>query len=267
MISRRSRTLQSPKYLQKKRRKSIAIGALYFICVGAILLVAILLLRLPYIQIASVEPKEFEETVLSVMNGSYAYIIPKSNSFFYPKDEIVAAVASAHKEADNIRVSRKNFSTIEIIVAERAPAAIVCEGFREEDEIDECFFADTEGYVYGTSPGFSDGVYPRYYVSLGSATVSPGTYFLDSAVFKDLQRSIASVKDSGVVTLGTLISGDGSYELYIKNPDQSTAVVYFDSRTPFEDTMSNLVTFLENKKESFNYINLRFGNNVFYSLK
>ena len=84
---------------------------------------------------------------------------------------------------------------------------------------------------------------------------------------KNLQDFVKGVRASGISTLGILIGEEGSYELYIKNRDLSTAVVYFDDRIPFESTMSNLLAFWDNKEANYNYINLRFGNNIFYSLK
>lgn len=275
MLSRRSRTLQSPKYLQKKRKKSIFTAFLGVICFGICLLVIVLLLRLPFLQITTVKLEkpgtlpatELEQKALSVTEGAYLYFIPRSSSFFYPKKEIEKTIMENYGKIETMRVVRKSFSTLEITMTERIPEAVVCEGFREEDEIDECFFVDKEGYVYTQSPGFSDGVYSRYYVNSDSNKLVIGTGFIEPEKFKELQGFVRGVRAGGISTLGILIGEDGSYELYVKNKDLTTAVVYFDERTPFEATMSNLLAFWDNKKANYNYINLRFGNNVFYSLK
>ena len=173
-----------------------------------------------------------------------------------------------------MRVSRKDFSTLEVSVVERIPDAVVCEGFREEGETDDCFFVDKNGYVYAESPDFSDGVYSRYYMNSDSSKLVVGENFIDPAKFKELQDFTKGVRANSIATLGILIGESGSYELYVKNRDQSTAVIYFDDRTPFDKTMSNFIAFWDNamtKKigtttaSNFNYINLRFGNNIFYS--
>ena len=274
MISSRTRTLQSAKYLQKKRKKTILTASLAVLCVGICLAAIVLVFRLPFFQITTVKlenpgslpANEVEKKALALTEGKYLGLIPRSSSFFYPKDAILASVTDAYKRIDTIRVVRKSFSTLEITMSERKPEAIVCEGFREEDQIDECFFTDEDGYVYAGSPGFSDGVYPRYYVS-DSENPILGTNFIDTKIFKELQSFVKGLRANGVSTLGILIGEEGSYELYMKNSDQSTAVVYFDDRVPFDKSMTNLLAFWESTKDNFNYINLRFGNNVFFSIK
>ena len=275
MISRRTRTLQSPKYLQKKRKKTTVKVFLSIVGVLVILTAFVLVLRLPFFQITTVKLEkpgslpatELEAKALAATKGNYLYVIPRSFSFFYPKDDIQAAVTDAYKKIDSMRVVRKSFSTLEISVSERIPEAIVCEGFREEDEVDECFFADKDGFIFTESPGFSDGVYSRYYVNSELNKLVLGANFVEAERFHDLQNFVKSARANSIPTLGILIGDAGSYELYVKNKDQSTAVIYFDDRTHFEKTMSNLVAFWDNKKGNFDYINLRFGNNIFYTLK
>ncbi len=277
MISRRTRTLQSPKYLQKKRKKTTIKVFLSVAGALAILAAFVFVLRLSFFQITTVKlekpgslpASELEAKALAVTQGNYLYVIPRSFSFFYPKGDITAAVTDAYKKIDSMRVVRKSFSTLEITVSERVPEAIVCEGFREEDEMDECFFADKDGLIFTESPGFSDGVYSRYYVNSESNKLVLGENFVKAEQFHDLQNFVKSVRANNISTLGILIGDAGSYELYVKNKDQSTAVVYFDDRTPFEKTMSNLIAFWDNTKAkgNFDYINLRFGNNIFYTLK
>lgn len=275
MISRRTRTLQSPKYLEKKRKKTTIKVLLWVVASCAVITAFILVLRLPFLQIATVKlekpgslpASEVEAKALATTQGNYFYVVPRSFSFFYPKDDIQAAVTDAYKKIDSMRVVRKSFSTLEITVSERVPEAIVCEGFREEDELDECFFADKDGFIFTESPGFSDGVYSRYYVNSDSNKLVLGTNFIDQEKFKELQSFVEGVRANDISTLGMLVGEGGSYELYVKNMDQSTAVVYFDDRTPLEKTMSNLIAFWDNKRMNFDYINLRFGNNIFYTLK
>lgn len=284
MISRRTRTLQSPKYLQKKRKKTLVTVVLAIVCVLVCITALILVLWLPFFQIKKVmfeksgtlPALELEQRALSAIQGTYFYLIPRSFVFLYSKKAIETEVMSAYKMIDSMRISRKDFSTLEVSIIERIPDAVVCEGFREEGETDDCFFVDKDGYVYAESPDFSDGVYSRYYTNSDSDKLVLGDNFIEPARFKELQNFIKGARANSITTLGILIGDSGSYELYVKNRDQSTAVIYFDDRTPFDKTISNLVAFWDNamtKKigtttaSNFNYINLRFGNNIFYSFK
>jgi hypothetical protein len=94
--------------------------------------------------------------------------------------------------------------------------------------------------------------------------------------FLQFQKFMAMIQKEHISIVGLLIGEKNQYELYIKNKDDTETVVYFDNRTPLEKTASNLILFWNDsmlKKKNatttpiFDYINLRFGNNIFYVTK
>jgi hypothetical protein len=218
-----------------------------------------------------------EKTTLDILAGNYSYFIPRSNTLFYPKNNIKQAILDSNKRIDSIEISHSGLSKLSIKTIEKKPIAIVCTGFHDQDDSDQdCFFSDKDAYVYEKSPQFSEGVYPKYYVSSSDSKNLLGTTFIDVNLFKNLQIFIENAGKSNIKPLGLFIGDNGNYELYIKNVDNSEAVVYFDNRSPFDKTLSNFVTFwndsIKNKKNLtttpiFDYINLRYGNNIFYATK
>ena len=113
-------------------------------------------------------------------------------------------------------------------------------------------------------------------MNTSSSSVAIGSIFLNKDRFAKLQQFISELNSTIIDATGLLIGDDGSYELYIKNPDGSSGVVYFDDRTPLENTKSNLLVFWQNALDkkiglthmpSFEYVNLRFGKNIFYLIK
>lgn len=143
---------------------------------------------------------------------------------------------------------------------------MICDGFREDEEGEHCSFADKQGIIFEKVATSSDKIYFKYYSSNE----------INQDKFIQLQNFVKNVENSGIIATGLLLSEDGSYELYIKNVDQSTAVVYFDDRTSLDKVVSNLSVFWKNSLNkkigsdlipNFEYINLRFGNNIFYHIK
>jgi hypothetical protein len=282
LSNKRSRLLHSPKQLQKKRKKNIMLASSIFIGTIGTLILIIFILRFNFIQISSVQiigantlsAYEIEQKVLSILDDNYLYFIPKSNFIFYSKNLIKQELKASYKKIDSIEIGLNGISELGITIKEKDPNILVCEGFHEENVLDEnCFFADKNGYIYEKAPQFSNGVYIRYYIDSEIGDKIIGTIFLDKKLFDDLQNFIDITKRSNINLIGILISTDGNYEMYYKNSDSTETVIYFNDRTPFEKTASNLVAFIDNlkiKKKSatttpiLDSINLRFGNNIFY---
>ena len=220
---------------------------------------------------------DIKKTVLTQLEGNYLHSIPKSSTFFYPKDEIEQAVKNSFKKIDSLSISRSGLSGLILKITEKAPSAIVCVGFHDDNDSDQdCYFSDKDGYVYEKSPQFSEGVYPKYYITRNNNQEVLGTTFISTDLFRNLQAFVANAGKSNISPLGLFIGDGGKYELYVKNLDESEAVVYFDNRQPLEKTLSNFIAFwndsLKKKKNAtstpaFEYINLRYGNNIFYATK
>lgn len=286
LFNKRSRSLHSSKQLQKKRKKNIVLASVISTCIIILLILFVLILRLNFLQISSIEVKgattfnsgELEQRVLALLsNDAYLYVIPKSNSLLYPKSVLEKNLTDSYKKIDSLEISHKNLKTLAINIVEKNPSALVCEGFHEEIDQDEnCFFADSTGYVFAKAPQFSNGVYIRYYITTDIGDSIIGTSFIDKNLFNSLQKFAETAQKAFIQPLGILIGTQGDYEMYSKNSDDSEMTTYFNDRNPFEKTASNLVAFWNDSKIKkkgattvpiFDSINLRFGNNVFYVIK
>ncbi len=276
--------LQSPKYIQKKRKRLIF--TVFASSIGALALITFLSIfaNFPFFQtqslfvqgIDSPDSQLVKKIAQSDLEGSYAFFIPKSNIFFYPKSKIIRDIIALYPKIDKVTVYLQGLSDVIISVNERIEKVIVCNGFKGDQEND-CYSVDKDAYVFKKRDNDSMMASPfKYYFNIGTSTVTIGTHFIDQSKFNDLQKFIRNVTDLKLNPAGLLIGDDNSYELYIKNMDQSDAVVYFDNRTPFDKTVSKLATFWQNSQNkkigltnipNFEYINLRFGNNVFYLVK
>lgn len=284
MKTKRPRTLQSQKYADKRRKKLI--GKTVLITLGACVCLALIIgsFHLPFMQISSVvitgtttaATATLETDAQDTLKGSYFGIIPRTHTLFYSQDAIEDTILARHKQIESVRVEREGMTGIVVRIAERAPEALACDGFKEDAGMDTCYFLDESGHIYAIAPQFSEGVYARYYKSPDMPDLAVGEDFMTPERFVELQTFIRGAGKANIRVTGVLVGADGSYELYVQNRDESMAIVYFDDRTPFAKTLANLVTFWDgamSKKigtttiPNFNYINLRFGNNVFFTTK
>lgn len=271
----RSRTLQSARYVQKKRRKMIVTASVATVSVLVVFVIAILILRLPFLKITAinvsgaktVDIELVKKITQTELDGNYMYLIPKQSIFFYPKRSIREKLINDVSKIEDMRINVINMSLLNIDITERGPSVIICEGYREDSDDSKCSYADQNAITY-----------EKIASSTMNATLFK--YYANAPIeikrFNELQKFVSDIKKAGIVAYAMLIGEEGSFELYIENMDKSSATVYFDDRTSFDKTRSNLLIFWQNvmsKKiglseiPNFEYINLRFGNNVFYLVK
>lgn len=281
--------LHSQKFLEKKRKKRQVLFSLVLVCFFTGTATLILLLRAPFLQIHSISVEGSDITpsnaiaaaALESLHGSYFHVVPYSSAFFFPKSKIEEAVTTTYKGVGNFSIHRNGITGLKLILDERDPAAVVCSGYREDTIDDTCYWSDNKGLVFGKIATSSQAMADKlnhYYVPAGegTSTVELGNNFVDEDTFTKLQKFLEGSATGGLTPLGILVGDNGEYEMYIKNKaGDSEVTVYFDRHTPFETTLDHLLTFWQNsviknkdnKSPIFNYINLRFGNTVYYSVQ
>ncbi len=221
---------------------------------------------------------EISNEALASLGGSYGGIIPHTSILFFPDSEIHEAVSTKFKEIQDFTIHRSGFDSLTISLAEREPAAIVCAGFREESTRDDCYWSDKHGYIFASTASsaasYNEEAFDHFYVPADSGEVKPGKNFVEENLFNDLLNFIHGATKAGLEPLGLLVGENGEYEMYIKNKKGDTeATVSFDNKAPLDTMLSNLLVFWENSNSTkkatstpaYDYINLRFGNTVYYS--
>ncbi len=287
--SKHRNALKSSKFIQKRRKIMIASTVLSIFCVLLISLNILLLNRLTIFQIDSIDITGTDKTIdndikdiaMSSLDGNYLGIIPRSSIIFFPKKEIIKSLTDKFKIINDISIKREGFSKIIINIKERAPSAIVCDGFRGDNIADNCFLSDDNAYVYdkASDSDVNDNSYNTYYYPNSKEDISTGSYFIDKDRFDDLQNFLFSSMKNGLLPLGMLIGDNGEYEMYLKNvfTKNSTSTnditVYFDDKKSLKDTLSNLLAFWKDalvkskgaNAPVFDSINLHFGNTIYFS--
>lgn len=294
---------QSKKFVERRKTRVaiIIVGICALVTGGTYCLTRLINLNIFTIQHVTVSGADSDITgsiqsaALATIQGDYLGLVSRANTFFSPLIAVKNAVMKASPRIATVDVHRAGLQALLITVTEKTPAALVCAGLPDFagntlslGQDDNCYFADASGYIYSDAPSFSGDVYNRYYVpslaDVASSTDVVGSYATSTDEFSALQKLFNDLKSASIDASAVLVKDGGEYELYVRNPSQTLeasstdsdmAVIYFNNARPFSEQLINLVSFwkkmLDNARAkheplSFEYIDVRYGSNVFYRL-
>ncbi len=232
---------------------------------------------------ADVTP-DLEAAAYKALEGSYFGLLSKANSFIYPASSVAAAVQAASSRIDTVKVSPDGMHGLAISVIEKTPSAIVCSGLPDFDadgalmddaaSRGDCYFADASGKLFKEIPPAVPSSYSVFYAPAISDDPI-GRYATSTREFQALQSFVNSLRAAHIIPEGILVKPGGEYELYARNSragkggtaTSSTAIIYFNDSGSFVTELSNLSAFWNKMAPAnFEYIDVRYGSNVFYRL-
>ncbi len=290
MISSTSSSLSHEQYLRKKRNKKLfRYGLVFFVFISLVALLSYISHR-PQIRISKIElsggvlvtQDEIESKALTGMSGSYLWLFPKNNSFLYSKTRLEDYLMDNFKRIDTISIRRKNLKTLVIDITERKPVAMWCEGVPTDvqpsgskDVLSSpertCYFIDQNSTVFANAPHFSGDAYFRYYGLILNDNPIGKEYMASSRVFTELSGFIQKTKDLLLQPQYLVAKNDGQFSLFVAGGGE----IMFDMKESLSKTSDNLVALLRVPALQLNsdgvlpveYIDLRYGNKLFYKLK
>lgn len=233
--------------------------------------------RLKQINISSIEvtgnkilsAEEVESLIGEKTAGYYFWFFPKTNIFFYPKDAISEGLQEKFKRLKDVKLSIKNNAVLEVEATERLPSYMWCGDVPPEvagEENLKCSFLDETGFIFDEAPYFSGEIYFKFY----------GANF-SQANFDKLISFKKTIEQMELKPAALYVDPAGDVRIFLsaKNPLERPEII-FKMDSDFEKVVENLDTALKtepllsdfkNKYSSLLYIDLRFGNKVYYKFK
>ena len=267
--------LNSPRLLElKRRRQRIVVGKIIVSLFGILILIAgaAYLSRLESLQIKEVsiagnkiiDTNLIKEVVDEKMSGYYLWFFPRKNVFLYPKKSIQETLSTRYKRLSDIELKIENKNALEITVVEREPAYMQCASGNTVESLEVCHFMDKDGYVFDVAPYFSGSVYFKFYGEI------PEKDFGRVVSFKEILEQMGLKPES--LHLVDLT------EAYITLPSAQNNIpkIMFKVESDLEKMAENLQAALitepllsdfKNKYSKLEYIDLRFGNKVYYKFQ
>ncbi len=278
---------QREEYLKKKRNKKLIRYGIVIFLVSLIVGVTAYLSHRQEFRISKVTlsggilvtEEEVQRETLQYLAGSHLLLFPKDNAFWYSKKGIKEHLKETFKRIDTIDVRLEGLKTVVIDITERKHFAMWCEGEPRNTEAvfedgtegskgDPCYFLDQNGTVFAEAPSFSGDAYFKYYGLLNENPI--GKEFMDSSSFAELSAFVETMKHLGVQPRSLFAKGEGEFSLFIFGGGE----IYFDTKESLIRTADNLRTLLRSPTLATStrglpveYIDLRFGNKLFYKLK
>ena len=286
--------LSSPRIQEiKKRRRKIFFRKTLFTCIGLVVLFFVFTYfsSLPKLNIGSIEvtgnkitdTELIRAAVQEELTGKYLWLIPKTNLFFYPKKKIQTKLAGNFKRLENISLSIKGENVLEVSTTERKAEYVWCGLSAQAGETvptigleENCYFMDATGYIFDTAPYFSGDVYFKFYGEVSENTDPTGAYFLQA----DFSRLVALKEMLASINLAPVAlykSEDENMKIYLPSKSSSAGPeILFKIDSDFQKIVENLqsaltteplLTDFKKKYSSLLYLDLRFGNKVYFKFQ
>lgn len=210
---------------------------------------------------------ELRETTAAMLDGRYAGIIPRRSYFVARSSAIEEKLLQTFPQIKSALVEKKFPDALNIAVEERKIWGIACNGLLKPEEPD-CVYVDTTGFGTGDSPSSSGSLILKIKTDIDD--LRPGTQIFDRVVVEKilvLEKEVERILGSEIVgyEIPTKISG----EVRVDVADGFRLLFVLDDT--LDHQFGVLKTVLEkeiqNKRSQLSYIDLRFGNKVFYKWK
>jgi hypothetical protein len=290
--------LNSPRILELKKEKhkvllikiSLSFLLLLLLLIGLIFLSRWKKLNINDIQVSGnsvTNTTDIDAIISQNLTGYYFWVFPKTNFLLYPKKEIVKKLANTFKRLKDISLSVRNLQTLNVSLTERNRLYTYCGTTSNLSaelanqipaQTETCYFLDENGYIFDQTPYFSGGVYTKFYgtVSINNSDPS-GSYFF-SPNFNKLITLKDELEEIELKPVAFYVEDDGDIEVFLTPPQGSQLgpEIILNKDSDFDEVVENLESVLTteplqsefaSKYASLLYIDLRFGNKVYYKFK
>ena len=284
--------LSSPRLsqLKKKKKKYFRNKVIIILFIFMILIVGLSLashikkINIDSIEISGnkiIDTVDLKDLIQSDLNGHYFGFFSKTNFLIYPKNKIKNDLITKFKRIKDISIDINNFRTLNISITEREGKYLWCGNdlpIADNNSILNCYFLDSQGYIFDQAPYFSGEIYFKFYGTDNSIKNDPaGVYFLPE-YFEKIISLKENIEKMGLKPTIFYLENSEDADIYLSSPNTliERPKVTFKLNSDYEKLAENLEAAikteplksnLKNKYSSLQYIDLRFGNKVYYKFK
>jgi hypothetical protein len=225
-----------------------------------------------------INDKDIVSFVNEEISGKYFFIFQKSNFLIYPHNHIYNNLLVSFPRIETLEINRNSFNNLEIKIKERSGTYLYCGGALPENEKllgDNCYFVNSDGYIFDRAPYFSGDIYFKFYSQIDKIEPIGASIFGEDNFYKFI-RFIDSIKKLGLNPVYVVMNGEEN-SLFLekkqnkinpriiwKNEDSLDAVLEDISLAMKEEEFANEIN---SKYDTLSYIDLRFDNKVIYKFE
>lgn len=261
----------------KARRRRRRVIAVWCFAAGVLVLAALLVLasRLPFIRInvvevvgtQAVDKTAVEQRTWQTITGSYFYLFSKQSALLYPKQGLIRRLMSEIPTVETVTVATQNRNTLVVSIVERQPAALWCG--ESVATSSPCFFVDQNGFAYALAPNYSGDAYQKYYGAL-SATSTTAGQFVPKDTFRSLTALVGALQKQIPLALETIsVEKNNDLRIVFVGGFKLLVTLGTDNAATLERLSLALTApvFDTHALRAFEYLDIRFGDKIYYKLK
>jgi len=274
-----SRIIYTPRENKKIKRPSkkvffgaVAVLVIILIITGVCLLLLSSRFQIKYVEVSGMEKlgaEDIKSTASEFLKGNYKFFIPRSSFFLAGSEDLSQKLQENFYLIDSVSVSKKFPDKVIISIKERTPFGIFC---KKESGIEagggNCAYIDKNGFAYDEAPFFRGAIFMK--ISKDVSEIKIGSRALEPVLMERMENFAEELKRvTGLETTG--------FELFSKIPREARVAtsegfkIYLNHDDDFKKVLQVLKTVLDqeikDKRSNLEYIDLRFGNKVFYKFK
>ena len=203
---------------------------------------------------------EIEKIVTTESEGSYLWFFNKNNIFLLPRKNIERKIKEYNQSIKSATLSLSGLNSISINIEEYKTAAIWC---MEEN----CYYLNEEGIAFAKAPQDYDRNLVKFSNLIEGDPI--GKTYSNSENFKKIINLINLFSNVPLRIVSVKAEDGVTFSLYT---DTNMKILYEGGDDP-EEIANNLNTIIEkdaiSKSQLINidYIDLRFGNKVYYKIR
>lgn len=226
-----------------------------------------------------VAAEDIAKYALGAIRSDAWHFLSPSNIFLYEPARVAANVVAHFPRIKEARISRPSLlaTDVHIKIEERQPFALWCERGRPDTALasstpENCYVLDDSGFIFALG-GIETGEVPAStYVFeggvVGSVDENPIAHSFAPSHMPGILAFLALLKESGFAPQGATVEGDNDFSVGL----ESGFYIKASYGASAEDLVKNLLLILESEQlkgtqAELEYIDLRFGNRVYYKLE
>lgn len=256
------------KILSRKRVAVFLFCIVFFLAFGG----TVYALRLSSWQVRNIDfhglqaldERELEEKIQTLLEGNYTLFIPRRSMLAVFPKRLEEILQKEFPRIESVHI-RKGFpDSLSLAVVERAMWGVFC-GEADEEDGSSCAYIDKTGFAYEQSPRSSGTLITKVKSDVSDVVVG------SSAVEKELMEQFLFLGQEIKRVVGSDVV---AYEISSRTPREIRLALsdgyhlYVNRSDDFQNVFMVLKRVLEqeikDKRARLEYIDLRFGNKVFY---
>ncbi len=218
----------------------------------------------------SLNERALESHIAAVLAGRYGWIFPRALLLAAPVREIEDALKKSFPRIGDVLVEKKFPDTLSVIITERTFFAVLCGTPKEETEISvpRCVSVDAQGVAYDNAPHVEGTLIRKIEsdfenITFGETVVEPGLMYIIGVAIDQFDRA------AGIKITTSVVSGRVPSEIRLKADDGFSIIMKTDnnpaeSARVFKKVLDGEI---RGRRRDLEYVDLRFGNKVFYKYR